>query len=765
VDRPCLAYGTMRRVSMPSKYHGIAGRFVLVALFGLAAFCHAGTGDFDGNGYVDLVDYGPLAICLEVSGPDSPPYFDECNVVFDRNDDADVDLRDIAAFQNGLGHLPFPLRDAMGNAIVLGSSVPYSGRETCGVGGCHDIDVISNGFIHQQGRTDADGHIIMQDDFFADGRPWVRSAGMYGRWSGGGGGLNRQTAGKQNADESSMDMTAFYWAFNCGACHAGGGGMEFDRDGHRYWDEATGQFGYEVTGRDAGDVRLDGDYAFLDDSDGSLSAAPWDRTGVAGPECLHCHRADRTSSDGLDMHREWRAAVLATTTGLVDDQGEPVPSFAAAGTAGQGWFSTLDTEADPPVLQIDYGVGVANGDLSLNENDELMLEDDFLAYPPGDKVCWGCHLPGGFQNKRGTVWFDERDIHYKKFTNRNDDDPRNDLTDEQAATCNLCHPGGLEHDFTKGNSPYTQFRNEWDWVDFRSCRECHLYDSPVRHPDAPDVLGGSDTVVVHLTGNADAGPMAALSCQACHVPYPLERAIIVTDRALTGTAVFYFTDELLSADPLDPSDPDKSKWYPPLRWKTDSDGRQRLFPQKMEIAMYWADWDRNGTPEDMGDDAIRPVILWRLRQITGNQPLPVVTDDNGDGKLEVNRPEEMLVYMKALRAPDSYGRPVAENPVLVKGDRVWYFDPQAPEGVSSFDADQVGAALASFEIFGLDHNVLAKEEAWGAGMLPFASCGHCHPPPGLQSPVIDRRVLVDPFDADGNAVYKTVRELTGVNPP
>ena len=70
-----------------------------------------------------------------------------------------------------------------------------------------------------------------------------------------------------------------------------------------------------------------------------------------------------------------------------------------------------------------------------------------------DEICWGCHLPGGFQGKRGTVWFDERDVHYRRFTRRHDDDPRNDISDDNATSCNVCHPGNEDHNFAKGNSP------------------------------------------------------------------------------------------------------------------------------------------------------------------------------------------------------------------------------------------------------------------------------------------------------------------------
>ncbi len=727
-----------------------------------------GDSDFDGNGFLDLRDYAYLAICQSISGPGRTPAFAECTTVFDTDGDLDVDLLNFASFQRQLGHLPIPLMDAHGSVLTTDSTAPYSGRQTCG--GCHDVDRIANGFIHQQGRTDAAGNIVMHDDFLGDGRSWVRGGGMYGRWSGGGGGLNRQTAGKSNADESSMDMTAFYFASNCGGCHAGGGSMEFDRDGQRLWDAATGQFGYEALGKTQEDVVLDGDYAFIDDADGSLQPAPWDETGVAEPECLHCHRADRTWTGGADMHREWRAAVLQSTTNLVDAAGSPVAAFAAAGTAGQGWFSVLDTDADPPVLQIDYSVGVVQGDFIVAAKNELALPSDFLARPPIDRTCWGCHLPGGFQNKRGTVWFDERDVHFKKFTNRSDDDVSNDIPDERAAACIACHPGNPDHNFAKGNSPYTQFRNELDWVDFRSCRECHLTHlpggevNPLQHPDAPDVPGEA---AIHLAGDESTGngPFRVLSCQACHVPHALERGIIVTDRSVTGTAIHYFTDELLSADPLNPASADKSIWFPALRKKVDSDGLERYFPQKMEVAIYWADWDQNDTPEDVSDDTIQPIILWRIRQVTGNAPLVGVTDDNGDGKPEVNRPEEILLYMQALQGNDGYGQRIANNPVLVKGERVWYESGQEPDGVAWFDAEDSGITVFPFEVFGLDHNVLPATESWGYAENWAEGCTDCHRPATHDSPVIDRLVLVDPFGVDGQPVYTTIRSMTGLNPP
>ena len=79
-----------------------------------------------------------------------------------------------------LVHRRIVLRDRLGQAITAESTEPYSPRATCGR--CHNVDKIANGYHFQQGRTDTNGRIVMKDDFFADGRQWLKSAGMYGKW-------------------------------------------------------------------------------------------------------------------------------------------------------------------------------------------------------------------------------------------------------------------------------------------------------------------------------------------------------------------------------------------------------------------------------------------------------------------------------------------------------------------------------------------------------------------------------------------------------
>lgn len=77
-------------------------------------------------------------------------------------------------------HSNIVLRDQLGTPLTSTSTVPYSPRKTCGA--CHDVDEIANGYHFQQGRTDHQGGIQVKDDFNADGRDWLKSDGMYGKW-------------------------------------------------------------------------------------------------------------------------------------------------------------------------------------------------------------------------------------------------------------------------------------------------------------------------------------------------------------------------------------------------------------------------------------------------------------------------------------------------------------------------------------------------------------------------------------------------------
>jgi len=757
-------------------------RPVMAALMSAVfVFAMYGTGfgtpnDENGNGYVGLDDFAKFNICWADSGPTHSPDDPECLAVFDSDGDNDLDLVDLAAFQRARGHLPIPLRDTLGNVLPSGSTTPYSGRQTCGASACHNIDLISNGAKFQQGRTDVAGIIIVHDDYFGDGRWWQKSPSRYGLFSSSS--TWHGLSAKDADSPSDVSVSTFGWIGACGACHAGGGPGEFDRDGKRLYDQSTGKFGYELLGKTPADVVHDGDYAYQPETvTGTLTTARWDVTGLSEPDCLFCHTPDPAWNNGQNINRRtWRSAVLGAYTNLVDNSGASVQAFAAAGPAGQGWFSRLDMPGGVATrLQLDYSKGVDRGTLLRNLDNTLALSPSSLDYPPRDNACWGCHGPIGFMESRGTTWFDDRDIHYRKFNNLHDSNPANDISPARSAVCVVCHPGKIDHNFAKGNSISKHFRDELDYVNMKTCRDCHLtvlpngQPNPKKYAEAPDVPGSTQ---IHLIGffEGDEGPMKVLSCQFCHVPYPLVNpARAFGDATLTASRIKHMTNEFYSADPLDPSNPDKSRWYPGAQWKKDVDGVSRVFPTNWWFHLYWADWDQNGTPNDLSDDAVVPIPMWKLLQATGGQPLPGITDDTGDGIKEINRPEEILAYIQRLKGNDQYGRQIAANPVYIKTTRMWYEDPQAPSGVSFLEPEGTGMAIDPWksDVYGLDHNVLAKNQAWGYDdpENPNDGCRHCHRPDTMDSPVFDRKILIDPWGPDGKAVYTTVRALTGLNPP
>ncbi len=775
---------------------GLAVTTVATILAGPVAGA-ASTGDFDANGFVDYRDYRLFEICFTISGPGGDPYFQECSEVGDYNSDGDIDLGDFAQFQRTQGHLPMPLRDYLGAVITVDSTEPYSGRHTCGYAGCHDSYRVTNGSWFQDGRTNVDNVFDMKDDYNGDDRHWIKSAGRYGKW---GQSFQYFLAAKENTHPSQIDQPTFNWTRDCSGCHTGAGPGEFDRDGEVLWNAMTGEFGYEVLGKSAQDVVLDGDYTMQNYATGEVTHAPWDVTGVSGPDCLFCHRADRPQVDGTYMTLPWRRSVQLAGANLVDNKGESVPAFAAAGTAGQGWFSTLasgaaaartpvsdamspadiafldamghgqrgsGTAAAVTTLQIDYSVGVTNRSLLLDPHtSELAIAPTSVARPK-DLACWSCHPYG---TVAGTTWFDDRFVHYRKFNNLNDDDPVNDIPPEQSRACTYCHPGNLDHNIAKGNSVQLRYRNELDWVGFRTCRNCHLTSLPNgepnldRHPDAPHVPG--DTLI-HLEGDwaTSRGPFEVLSCQACHVPYAVKPAVVFRDITIPGSVGT--TQRYYSNDPLRPwVEDDDSRWYPALVPKVDVDGRMRWFPANIWITIYFGDWDRNGTPDDYTDDVIAPIFTWRVAQVVGPTPLEGTTDDDDDGRVEINRPEEILAYLQVLKQNDANGQQVAANPVLVRGWRVFYEDPNEESGVGSFEHLGEGIAMDAWYpyIWSLDHNVLPATESWGYHPEPEEGCVQCHTTDN-DSPVLDRLILVDPLDEHGNTIYKSIRELTGLSAP
>ena len=88
----------------------------------------------------------------------------------------------LVIFHAGLAyakHFPVKLKGYDGKELSIDSKEPYSPKQTCGT--CHNYMEITNGYHFQQGRTDASGKVVISDQFNPK-KPWILSAGMFGKW-------------------------------------------------------------------------------------------------------------------------------------------------------------------------------------------------------------------------------------------------------------------------------------------------------------------------------------------------------------------------------------------------------------------------------------------------------------------------------------------------------------------------------------------------------------------------------------------------------
>jgi hypothetical protein len=311
---------------------------------------------------------------------------------------------------------PFYLRTDTGEIInpMTGENAdqPFSTRQTCGA--CHDVDTISKGY-----------HFMMDWDKAGDTRyagtdtPWLVSTGLtgslltYGFF---------QLAKKQNTHPDQIDLSAFDFVARvpeskggfqkpgCAACHAGGGLLEFDRDGQRY------------------DRRLAENPELADTLDGDYYQSRWDKTGVIEPDCFFCH--------GSRYHIQKRITQIKHLNF----------KWAGVAAAGIGQVHGRVSEGEVPVV-------VYNKRL-FNEDGTFYLPD--MVFRPEAKNCLICHESIEL-GKRGNSWADplNPDVHHLV-----------------GLTCIDCHTGDIRHNFAKGNAMDNQVAPELD-NSMRSCRDCH----------------------------------------------------------------------------------------------------------------------------------------------------------------------------------------------------------------------------------------------------------------------------------------------------
>jgi formate dehydrogenase gamma subunit len=589
---------------------------------------------------------------------------------------------------------PFKLRDEQGQVIDpvhgVNDRVPYSPKQTCGA--CHNYQLITEGYHFTQGK----GEALPQD--FAARCNWVLYPGNYGgNWCFAP--LLRQLAPKQNTKARMIDMTSFeFVTANCGACHPGGGPLEYDRDGFRYdahmRDPAAGL-------TPGGDNQLDGDYF----------KARWSETGVIEADCLLCHMPKydykKRNNQFPDLNFKWAATV----------------------GAGFGTVSGKVAAGQQPEVTYNREFFDAEGNVKLH-----------LAPEPRNENCLSCHTLPEWK-KRGAAFSSRTDTHLKAGLR---------CVDCHAAGSKAADPrirGKEVHQIGKGDDPATWVRNDLDNT-VRQCADCHLtgyLNAPIaKHEGFPPV---------HLE---------KLSCQACHIPWRAVKSgqVQMSDVFNTGPfispppkRIWTYYDPFLKYwnffGELDrftvhdqPTDP-----YRPIlvRYKG------KIFPVNRAHSA-WPGLIEEGKP-GLNQVFMKDVFLmWQKhRQDPSLYPeLAKIRDDNGDGVPEVNRPEEIDAFIKSVKAylTDTGFDLAGKTVVWVMDDRA-YTSGAAWQPLPKYDFE----ASPYASVYKYSHDVAPAKAALGA-----KGCTDCH---SSGAPSFNAAIVKYPFGDDGQAVYIPQFQLLG----
>jgi hypothetical protein len=625
------------------------------------------------------------------------------SVLFDGNIYADSqDSHTTAAPATAQGVCPpFRLRDESGKEINpvtgINSDAPYSPKQTCGGTVCHDYAKITEGFHFTQGKGDS------LPQLYKDRYQWVSYPGNYGgNWCSPAP-LYRALAPKENTSARTIDMTSFdFVTATCGNCHPGGGPMEFDRNGLRYDKHMLDSSAGLISGGENG---LDGDYY----------KARWSETGVLEADCLLCHMPE------YDYKK--RNAELANL------------NFRWAATAGAG-FGTIKgtvTGNEQPVVSYDPSKFDPEGNVILH-----------IAPEPRNQTCLNCHFKPDWK-KRGAGYSVRTDVHIAA-----------------GLRCVDCHAAGSRaadsrirekenHQFGKGDDPSGWVRNDLDNT-VRTCEDCHIEgwrNAPkATHAWLPPLH------------------MDKLSCQACHIP---TRAV--------KSAVMQASDVFNAAPRISPPakhiwtfyDQEMNFWnhYGELELFTVADepttiSRPTLIAYKGKIYpanrvhSSWVGLETDGKP---GLDQVLMKDFFSMWKAFRSDPagpyavLATIDDENGDGALEINRPEEIDAVLAATaKYLRTTGYPLdSKRLVWVSDDRIY------SSGTSYRNLDRFSYEATPYaSVYKFSHDIAPARAAIGAG-----GCTDCH---SSNSAFLTGNVLSRPFDEQGNPEWAPNYQSLGLSP-
>jgi hypothetical protein len=594
---------------------------------------------------------------------------------------------------------PFPLRDEAGNIInpVSGTNadVPYSPKQTCGTNECHDYEKITQGFHFTQGKGET-----MPSEFAARYN-WVSSPGNYGgNWCSPSP-LYRQLAPKSNSNPRAIDMTSFdFVTATCGNCHPGGGPMEYDRDGRRY-DQRMADAASGFTS--GGDNGLDGDYY----------KARWAETGVIEADCMLCHMPE------YDYKK--RNAQLANL------------NFRWAATEGAGFGSIAGkvSAGDKPKVEYRKDIFDENGNVTVH-----------IAPSPRNETCLNCHAKPDWK-KRGASFSAHTDVHMAK-----------------GLDCVDCHTSGSQasdpkirgkevHQVGKGDDPSGWVRNDLDNT-VRTCESCHA-DGTLGAPIAKH----SWLPPLHLD---------KIACATCHI-----------SRRYTKSALVQASDVFNSAPRITP--PPKHIWtfydqqmnfwnhYGELELFTVKDQpvnefrpsliryKDKIFPAN-RVHSTWVGYEEEGKPglNQLYMKDFYSMWLQHRNDPSKYAPLALIKDDNGDGTLEVNRPEEINALLQATSAfLKNTSFPMQGKRLVYVSDSRKYYSGNDSREIPRQDYE----ATAYASVYKYSHNVLPARSALGIG-----GCTDCH---SKKAQFFTAATLDHPFSGGGKPTWMPNYRILGLS--
>ena len=485
-------------------------------------------------------------------------------------------------------------------------------------------------------------------------------------------------------------MSSFDFVTSCGMCHPGGGALEYDRKGNRY-DRFAGDQKNGIT--PGGDNNFDGDYY----------KSRWAETGILEADCLMCHMT------GYDMTaRNKQVSVL---------------NYKWAATTGAGIATVAGEVKKNEVPKVQY--------LKEKFDAEGHLNVPMIQEAPTEN-CLFCHLETDWK-KKGTSYSHRFDVHLRA-----------------GMKCVECHPAGTsaqdtrinsreEHNFGKGDDPGALVRDDLDTTGV-TCQECHEKGL------------NRATVMQHAVfkdGSFDIHK-GKMSCQACHVSQKAVKAAQVQDSTVLNVQPrvpglkriwSFYGPDVKPWNYYGEVDLTKSKgkplffYRPQLRWY-----KGKLFPVNTMYSI-WYGLKTEGRP---GLDQVFMQDIWGMwSQKDGYPLLSKITDDNGDGFIEANRPEEIDAAITSMKEYLDKKEPGLKNRqvVLVKGNDMYL---SGSKKVSLQKDEFEYSAYGS--TFKLSHDVGPAKSALGA-----RGCSDCH---SKESPFFTQSYMSDPFNEKGETVHQ-----------